>query len=152
MKKWLWAFPALLLLIQFFQIDKTNPPVDPSKDYLTAAMAPPETATLTKAACYDCHSNQTKYPWYSYVAPVSWLLRDHIVEGREHLNFSEWTAYPAAKKAEKLEECGEMVSEGEMPMYSYVWLHPEANLSPAQQSQLAAWFGQEGESSESTDD
>jgi hypothetical protein len=152
MKKWLWAFPALFLLIQFFQIDKTNPPADPSKDYLTAEMPPPEMAALIKAACYDCHSNQTKYPWYSYVAPVSWLLRDHIVEGREHLNFSEWTAYPAAKKAEKLEECGEMVSEGEMPMYSYVWLHPEANLSAAQQSQLAAWFGQEGESTESTDD
>lgn len=142
MKKWLWAIPAVLVLIQFLQTDKTNPPVDPTKDYLNIESVPPETAVLIKTACYDCHSYQTKYPWYSYIAPVSWLLRNHIIEGRQHLNFSEWAAYPTDKKAHKLEECTEMVSEGEMPTFSYVWMHPEAKLTAAQQSQLIAWFGQ----------
>lgn len=140
MKKWLWTIPALLVIIQFVRIDKTNPPANPENDYLSVANPPSETAQLIKASCYDCHSNHTRYPWYSNVAPVSWLLRNHIVEGRKHLNFSEWAVYDAEKQAHKTEECVEVIGEKEMPMKGYVWMHPEARLSEAQQQQLVEWF------------
>ncbi|MDX2134436.1 MAG: heme-binding domain-containing protein [Saprospiraceae bacterium] len=140
MKKWLWAIPALLVIIQFVRIDKTNPPANPENDYLSVANPPSETAQLIKTTCYDCHSNHTRYPWYSNVAPVSWLLRNHIVEGRKHLNFSEWAAYDAEKQAHKIEECAEVIGEKEMPMKGYVWMHPEARLSEAQREQLVDWF------------
>ncbi len=140
MKKWLWAIPALLIIIQLVRIDKNNPPADPENDYLSIVNPPSETTQLIKASCYDCHSNHTRYPWYSNVAPVSWLLRNHIVEGRKHLNFSEWAAYDAEKQAHKTEECAEVIGEKEMPMKGYVWLHPEARLSDAQRQQMMEWF------------
>jgi Haem-binding domain len=105
-----------------------NPPVvmEPQWDS-------PETRELAARACFDCHSNETKWPWYASVPPFRWLVRDHVWEGREVLNFSEWN-----RDFEEAEEAAEVVEEGEMPLANYLWLHPEANLAEADKAALIA--------------
>jgi len=142
MKKIGIAIVAILVIMQFFQIDKTNPAVDASKDFIMMANPPQEVKLILKQACYDCHSHETAYPWYTYVAPVSWWLKSHINEGREHLNFSDWSTYSAKKQDHKLEEVGEEVHEGEMPLDSYTWAHSEARLSEEQVQTLVNWVSQ----------
>lgn len=133
---------GVLVLSQLVPVDRSVPEVDPAQDFLTAVNAPAEMASLIKDACYDCHSYQTEYPWYAKISPLSFWIQGHINGGRQHLNFSEWTAYPAEKAAHKLEECYEEVEELHMPMKSYTWLHPEAQLSEAQVGAMAQWFQQ----------
>ena len=137
-----WGLVAVLLFIQLFQIDKTNPEPDPAADFLNLEQAPAEVALIMKNACYDCHSFETRYPWYTSVQPVAWWVKGHITEGREQLNFSKWGAYSAKRKDHKLEEMVEMVEEGEMPLKSYTWAHPDARLTSEQRSALIAWFKQ----------
>jgi hypothetical protein len=139
-KKIAIGFIVLLLVIQVFRIDKTNPPVDVKNDFISTTNAPLAVGQILKTSCYDCHSNETRYPWYTNVAPLSWWVKDHINEGREELNFSEWKNYNAKKADHKLEECIEQIEEGEMPMYSYTLLHSEAKLSEAQKKLLIDWF------------
>jgi hypothetical protein len=131
---------ALLLLIQLFRIDKTTKPVDPQKDFISVTQPNDEVAALLKIACYDCHSNQPSYPWYTNIAPVSWWIKHHINEGQHELNFSEWASYSDKKKDHKLEECIEMVEEGEMPLASYTRMHQEAKLTDAQKLKLVEFF------------
>lgn len=131
---------AVLVIIQFFRIDKENPEVIPRKDFITQTNPPENIKTIIRNACYDCHSNTTKYPWYSNVAPISWWLKHHIDEGREELNFSEWTDYNLKKQLHKLEECWEMIEEGEMPLESYLITHDEAELSAEEKELLIEWF------------
>lgn len=131
---------VLLVAIQFFRIGTTNPPADPAADFMTLSKPPADIALLLKESCYDCHSHTTTYPWYTHVAPVSWWINHHIKDGRRHLNFSDWAAYNERKADHKLEECVEMVEEGEMPMTSYTLLHPKGKLSKEQQAKLVAWF------------
>lgn len=133
---------GLLLAAQLIPLDRSVPAADPNADFLTAVDAPPAMASLIQGACYDCHSYQSEYPWYAKVAPLSFWIQGHVNGGREHLNFSEWTAYPAEKAAHKLEECYEEVQDRHMPMKSYTWLHPEAKLSDGQVSALAQWLQQ----------
>lgn len=140
-KKYLWAILAAILLgIQLIRPDFQNPASDPAQDFKAIAKPSAELAAVLDAACYDCHSNQTRYPWYSQIAPVSWWLANHVREGREHVNFSSYGAYSAQDQAEILEESAEVVSEGEMPLKSYTWTHAAARLSDAQRRQLAEWF------------
>lgn len=139
-KKIILGLIILLVLIQFIRIDKTNPPVDTTKDFITLTKPSDEIKGILVTSCYDCHSNQTTYPWYSNVAPVSWWLKDHINEGREHLNFSEWGNYKEKRQQHKLDECIEEVHEGEMPLSSYTITHKGAALSPAQQETLNNWI------------
>lgn len=125
---------VLFLLIQLvpYGKDHTNPPVtgEPSWDS-------PRTRDLAKRACFDCHSNETVYPWYSNVAPVSWLVMRDIEEGRGRLNFSEWEA--GSKRAQRANrEVGEVISSGEMPLPIYVLQHPEAKLTEEEKQALIA--------------
>jgi hypothetical protein len=131
---------VVLIGIQFIRIDKNNPPVDESLNFFSTESFSPEGMALVKNACYDCHSNESKYPWYSNVAPVSFLLADHIKEGREELNFSEYQSYSDKKKNHKLEEISEALREGWMPIDNYVWMHSEAKLSAEQRESLAKEF------------
>ncbi len=131
---------GVLLVIQLFQIDKTNPPVRLEEDFIQIKQPPENIENLLRTACYDCHSHETKYPWYTSVAPISWWIRHHIDEGREHLNFSTWSQYDADRQDHKLEECDEEVREGEMPLDSYTWVHGEAQLTDQQRQVLADWF------------
>ncbi|RME94736.1 MAG: cytochrome C, partial [Bacteroidetes bacterium] len=140
----LGALAAILLLIQFVPIDRSVPAINAQADFLVATDAPQAIATTIRAACYDCHSYNTTYPWYAKVAPLSFWLQSHVKGGRSELNFSNWTSYPADKAAHKLEECAEEVSERHMPLRSYTWLHPNARLSDAQVSALSQWFAEMG--------
>jgi cytochrome c551/c552 len=131
---------VLFIVIQVFRINKTITPVNEQTDFMAVTQTNPEVATILKNACYDCHSNQPTYPWYTSVAPVSWWIKNHINEGSKHLNFSIWQTYTVKRKDHKLEECVEMIEEGEMPMNSYTWMHPEAKLTDAQKQLLIDWF------------
>ena len=134
------VFIVLFIVIQVFRINKTITPVNEQTDFMAVTQTNPEVATILKNACYDCHSNQPTYPWYTSVAPVSWWIKNHINEGSKHLNFSIWQTYTVKRKDHKLEECVEMIEEGEMPMNSYTWMHPEAKLTDAQKQLLIDWF------------
>lgn len=139
-----WRFPprtiamiliGLFLLIQIIPptwLSQTNPPVlaEPAWDS-------PQTRALAQRACFDCHSNETKWPIYARIAPVSWLVTRDVVLGREHLNFSEWGTPGAGSEAdEAAEEAAEVIQEGSMPLPIYPPLHPEAQLTAAEKQQL----------------
>lgn len=139
-KKILLFFLLLLVIIQVFRIDKSIKAVNPETDFIAMTSANGEVEHLLKVACYDCHSNQPTFPWYTNIAPVSWWIKHHIDEGSHHLNFSDWGTYSQKRKNHKLEECIEMVEEGEMPMDSYTWMHKDAKLTDAQKLQLVEFF------------
>lgn len=138
-RKILLALLIAVLAIQFFQIDKSNPTVDTAVDFITMTQPPQQLAPLLKDVCYDCHSNQSTYPWYTYIQPVGWWVRKHILDAREELNFSSWGTYNARRVDKKLEEMAEEVQEGEMPLPSYTWMHAKARLSDAQRAEFADW-------------
>ena len=117
-----------------------NPAVIDKNDFISLTEPTMEVEGILRNACYDCHSNETKFPWYAHVAPVSWWLSDHIQEGREELNFSDWGTYSEKRSDHKLEECIELVEEGEMPLNSYTWTHGNAVLSDTDKSTLIEFF------------
>jgi hypothetical protein len=106
--------------------------------------APPQVRTVLEESCYDCHSHATRWPWYAWVAPASWLVAYDVTQGREHLNFSTWGRYDPEEREENLEEIAEMVEEGEMPLWYYLPLHPDARLTDADLAALRAWTGAAG--------
>jgi len=140
-KKILIAIPIVFILIQFIRIDKTNPEVVLANDFVEMEKPPTEIGDMIKSSCYDCHSNHSKYPWYTNVAPVSWIVKNHIIEGRDHFNFSEWNSYSSDEQKDILHECAEEVEEGEMPMKPYLLMHSDAKLSEEQKNILVAYFG-----------
>jgi hypothetical protein len=134
--KWIVAVLAVVFgLLQFTNPPRTNPPV---VNNLPATNAPPPVAALLHAACYDCHSYETKWPWYSRVAPMSWLIAQDVNGGRQHLNFSDWPLEPE-RAAKKFDRINEVLEYREMPMKKYTLLHPEARLSDAQRQELLDW-------------
>ena len=108
----------LLLLAQFKTIDKTPGDTNPSADFLVLESAPEEIAERFDAACYDCHSNSTDYPWYSNIAPVSWWLKRHVDNGKRKMNYSEWDQYTGEVRAHKIDETIEYIEKGWMPLGS----------------------------------
>ena len=138
-KKIIIGFVVVFVLIQFFPIDKTNPPVDATVNMINLVDTSPEMQQVLKSACYDCHSYETEYPWYSNIAPVSWWIKDHVNEGREELNFSTWGSYSLKRQDHKLEEMGEEVDESEMPLTSYTLTHSHARLNDSQRQALVSW-------------
>jgi hypothetical protein len=124
---------GLLVVTQFIPVDRTNPPVE------TDIAAPEPVAGVLRRACYDCHSNETVWPWYSRVSPVKFLVARDVHEGREHLNFSTWNRLDAAKRDEALEHVIEEVGEGKMPLPIYLPAHPEARLADADREAIVAW-------------
>lgn len=130
----------ILVFIQCIRIDKTTRNYIKSDDLLIASNASPKVVSIMHKACYDCHSYETKYPWYSNVAPVSWWTKNHINEAREEINFNDWTHFSEKRQDKKLHACIEEVEEGEMPLQSYTWIHHEAKLSADQKNILIAYF------------
>jgi hypothetical protein len=144
--KWIAGAGVLALAaIQLFPSGKTNPAVVPARDLLASNTPPAGIAATLHNACYDCHSYETKWPWYSRIAPVSWWLADHVNEGRQHLNFSDWPHDNPDKARKRWNRVRDEVSSGDMPLPSYTWAHPESRLSSAQREQLAAWADKEAE-------
>jgi hypothetical protein len=124
---------VVMLGMQFKQPDRTNPPVKSEID------APPEVAAILERACYACHSNETTWPWYSYVAPVSWWVAEHVEHGRGDLNFSTWPARDLKALEHAFHEIDEQIEKGEMPLPSYLRMHPEARLSDEDRATLREW-------------
>jgi hypothetical protein len=142
--KWIKRFLMLALLVlvvmQFVRPDKNQEgSYDSVQPFLAETKPIASVEGILKETCFDCHSNQTRYPWYAEVAPVSYWLADHIKDGQKHLNFSDWSAYSVKRKDHKLEELIEMVEEKEMPLDSYTWTHEEANLTDAQIKSIITW-------------
>ncbi len=121
----------------------TNPAVAPGADFLASNTPPAEITAILRNACYDCHSHETKWPWYSHVAPVSWWLVDHVNKGREELNFSEWPHTDPRRAARRIRNMGETVLDGEMPLPNYDKAHPEARLTQAQRQAFSEWAEKE---------
>lgn len=146
MKKWLVRIAIVVaiafLAIQVYRPARTNPPVDPARTIHATMNVPPAVDAILKRSCNDCHSHETHWPWYSNIAPVSWLLVDDVNEGRAHMNFSEWAAYPPNDAKHALEEICEEVKEGEMPLKAYVLTHPSARLSDEERRTLCEWTGE----------
>jgi cytochrome c551/c552 len=123
----------LAMFSQLIPINRSNPPV-------TADLAATqELKDIFVRACYDCHSNETIWPWYSRVAPVSWLVAIDVYEGRGHLNFSTWGEYSIEKQDKLRKKIRESVSEGEMPPFQYLPVHPQAHLSEQDKAVILAW-------------
>jgi len=141
LKKILIGLLVVLVVIQFFPVKKNNGGSQ-AHTIGTAYPVPENVAIILKKSCYDCHSNTTTYPWYSRIQPVGWWLNHHVDEGKEHLNFSEFTSYPAKKQAHKLEEVAETVDHNEMPLNSYLWIHTDARLTPQEKQTLMSWASQ----------
>lgn len=121
------------IAIQFVPVDRSNPPG------AMEVSAPPEVMALLRRSCYDCHSNETRWPWYGYVAPLSWLIEKDIRDGRDQLNFSTWDQYSARKRARSIDEIYEVAAAGEMPLPIYLITHGDARLSPQDLVLLRAW-------------
>jgi len=131
---------VLFVVIQIIKIDKTNPKFDIATD-ISSVESPPEAVyTLLKDACYDCHSYESQYPWYTNVAPVSWWIKGHINKGRKKLNFNLWGDYDQKSKTHKIEENIAFISKGWMPIGTYKILHPEGRISDKQRKLLTDWF------------
>jgi hypothetical protein len=141
-KKLKWIFGALLAmfaLLQFTNPARTNPPV---KNNFPVTNAPPQVTLMLRAACYDCHSHETRWPWYSRVAPLSWQIAKDVVDGRDSLNFSDWPADPK-RAAKKLEDMSEEIGYGDMPLKKYTLIHAAARLTDSQRKELTDWLDAE---------
>lgn len=133
----LWVVLVAAIGMQFVQPSRTNPRVDPAASLLTKT--PPEITALLNRACRDCHSNDTRWPTYSYVAPMSWLVGSDVNHGRDHFNYSEWTAYDSDDQDKLLGAMCSLTQRARMPLPSYLLIHRDAKLSPADVTALCAW-------------
>ena len=128
------AVAIAFIAMQLVPVNRTNPPVTGD------VSAPPEVAHIIRRACYDCHSHEAHWPWYGYVAPVSWLLESDISEARNHLNFSQWSEYSANKQARLCQDIWEEVDNGDMPLPGYLLIHRRARLSDEDKHILHRWL------------
>jgi Haem-binding domain len=127
-----------LIVMQVFRPARTNPTSDPSASFEAVVKPPQEVASSLKRACNDCHSNQTAWPWYSNIAPASWLVASDVNEGRAHLNFSTWTQPGTEGEKPEIKDLCEEVQAGKMPLRAYTLLHPQAKLSNQEVAALCA--------------
>jgi hypothetical protein len=129
------ALAIAFAAIQFVRPERTNPPVDP----LLELRAPANVQAILERSCYDCHSNETRWPWYSNIAPMSWALAHDVEEGREEMSFSHWNTYSRREAEHLREELCEQVEDGEMPLKPYTLMHPRARLSDEDKRVLCGW-------------
>jgi hypothetical protein len=135
----IWLVFAVFVILQF--IPNTYPEVIKSNEYdlIQTGMVPDEIGQILRTSCYDCHSNETKYPWYAYIAPASWLVVRDVKQGRSDLNFSEWDNLKSRDKIKLLDEIAEEVDEGNMPMPIYTITRRDASLDDNQKQVLVKW-------------
>ena len=125
---------AVFAGLQLRTVERTNPPV------VTHIEAPTEITSILRKACYNCHSNETHWPWYSYVAPFSWWLEHHVIEGRRDLDFTRWNEYDADDQLDRIEEIVAQAEERKMPPESYLLIHSAARLDNEARATLRAWM------------
>ncbi len=135
--RWLRTLVAIGLVVstglQFVPTRRTNPPAGARLE------APAEVEAVLRRACYDCHSHETRWPWYSYVAPVSWWVIRHVEHGRGDLNFSQWPVLDFEAESWALRDIEEQIVQGKMPLKSYTWMHREAQLDDSERTLLLRW-------------
>jgi hypothetical protein len=139
LKGLLIVLAVAFVVIQFVRPSRVNPPVDESKTIFATGKVPADVQAIVERSCADCHSNKTVWPWYSNVAPVSWLVAEDVEHGRKELNFSVWGDYKPKRAEHKLEEICEQVEQHEMPLGNYTFIHPSAKLSDADRRRLCEW-------------
>jgi hypothetical protein len=138
---------ALVLLvafvgIQFIPTERNQSDSVPSTDFMLVNNVPENIQKKLQVSCYDCHSNNTQYPWYNKVQPVAWFLEDHIKEGKAELNFNEWDSLSNRRKKSKLRSIIKQIESDEMPLYSYTLIHKDASFSEAEKQELIRWIEQ----------
>ena len=138
-KKIVFGLLVLFVGAQFIRPEKNQSLAPDSNDLSAKRPVPANVQTLLHRACYDCHSNTTKYPWYAEIQPVGWWLAKHVNDGKRHLNFSEFGTYTLKRSITKLEEISDDVSQRAMPLPSYTWGHSEARLTPEEIKLLTDW-------------
>lgn len=138
-KKLLLTVAGIAVAIQFIRPDFHNPEVNEA----VALHADKEVTAILQSACYDCHSDETKYPWYSNIAPVSWFMANHINSGRKALNFSQWETIDPSVRIARMERAEHLLHIKLMPLGSYTMMHDGADLTDAQRTKLAQFFGEQ---------
>lgn len=142
--KWFVIVLAVIFVgIQFIRPARTNPAIDQPQTIEAHVQMPPEVSSILARSCNDCHSNKTVWPWYTNVAPVSWWLSNHVNEGRKELNMSEWGRLPRDRQERKLRQMCDEVTDGMMPLSSYLPMHPTARLSEQDKKRLCDWTEEE---------
>jgi hypothetical protein len=138
-KRILLILLIIFIAIQFFRPEKnTHAGVQPN-DISTIYSVPANVDTILIHACKDCHSNNTRYPWYNQVQPVAWFLDNHVRDGRKSFNLNEFTSYPAWRQYDKISEVKKQIDKGDMPLSSYTWIHKDAILTDAQKNTIESW-------------
>jgi Haem-binding domain len=133
------AMLALLVIAQFIPVNRSNPSVDPARSIYVTEKVPLPVRDAFDRSCANCHTDHTAWPWYSRVAPASWIIADDVHHARAKLNFSEWGDYPPNKREERLEEICEQVTNGDMPDPKYLLIHRRARLAPAERDAVCQW-------------
>jgi hypothetical protein len=139
LKKVLLVLLVAFIVIQFIRPAKNQAAGVSANDISKHVEVPANVAKILERSCYDCHSNNTSYPWYSNIQPVAWWLNDHVVEGKAELNFSEFGSYKPKKQAHKMEEVAEMLEADEMPLKSYTLIHTNAVLNAEEKAAVITW-------------
>ncbi len=130
---------ALVAGAQLIPVARSNPSIQPTNVIYATQAVPAEVRSIFDGSCKNCHSNQTAWPWYSYVAPFSWIVARDVNQGRSHLNFSEWGTYPQKKREQKLEDICEQLANGDMPDGKYLLIHRQAKLTQEQREAVCDW-------------
>lgn len=138
-RKILLILLAVLVVIQFIHPKKNKAEGPQPHSIGNTFNMPGDVKTIMDKACNDCHSNNTKYPWYAHIQPVHWWLNNHINEGKQHINYDEYTNHALRYQYHKMEETIDMIKKGEMPLNSYTWIHKDAKLSEAEKTKIINW-------------
>jgi hypothetical protein len=138
-KRLLYVLVVALVVLQFFQSHSNTGSAYSNQDISSVVPVSDEVKKILEVSCNDCHSNQTSYPWYTYIQPIGMWINHHVDEGKHELNFTEFASYKRKKQLHKLDEVVEMVQEHEMPLASYTWIHSNATLTDAQAQVLIDW-------------
>ena len=133
------AWVGVLVAIQLIRPARTNPPTDRSRTLTASMTVPPPALAVLERSCRDCHSNDTRWPWYSNVAPMSWMVIDHVNSGRRHFNYSDWASHAPDKSRKILQDICDETRAGSMPIGLYTILHRDARLTAADVNTLCAW-------------
>ncbi len=137
------AVVVLLVVIQFFRPARNTSSTLLATDITKQVSVPDDVLHTLQTSCYDCHSNNTQYPWYMNVQPVAWFLAHHVSDGKEHLNFSEFGSYSLRRQQTKLKEVAEVMEDDSMPLWSYLLIHRDAKLSEETRNHIKEWALQE---------
>ncbi len=133
------VFVAVVVLIQFIPVHRTNPAVDPAQTLWASGLVPPGFQTIFQRSCKDCHSNLTTWPRYSHVAPVSWMVTSDVNGGRSHFNIDDWGTYSSEKKQSRFTKLCEEMKSGGMPDSKYTLIHRSARLTAQERTEMCSW-------------